>query len=258
MTWRCESCTDTDGGPQQNGLPVQALTMSAALASSVHFILVTPCPATVLPFAYGYFSFKDLAKLGIVVTLVGAVFISIGMWVAAMTWRYVIARKLFGLFLDLRPPSDKSPVKEVAAAIVTFIRAMDRTNGVFGFGAVAKAAMHFDEVGSVIETQRDGKPCVIFEPSGALADFRFDLWEDHLDGTIGFTVQGDRRYDGFFLSGDLTSGSRDVRADWPTPSLSVSARTDALHSATRNAQRLRDVFVTDHGAKDYASWLKRP
>jgi len=69
---------------QQNGLPVQALTMSAALASSVHFILVTQSPATVLPFAYGYFSFKDLAKLGIVVTLVGAVFISVGMWIAGM------------------------------------------------------------------------------------------------------------------------------------------------------------------------------
>jgi sodium-dependent dicarboxylate transporter 2/3/5 len=58
--------------------------MSAALASSVHFILVTQSPATMLPFAYGYFSFKDLAKLGIVVTLIGAVFISVGMWIAGM------------------------------------------------------------------------------------------------------------------------------------------------------------------------------
>lgn len=69
---------------QQNGLPVQALTMSAAFASSIHFILVTQSPSTVLPFAAGYFSFKDLAKIGILVTLIGAALVSIGMWLAGM------------------------------------------------------------------------------------------------------------------------------------------------------------------------------
>ena len=69
---------------QQHGLPVLALTLTAGFASSIHFILVTQSPSLVLPFAYGYFSFKDLAKIGIVVTLVGAVFISVGMWIAGM------------------------------------------------------------------------------------------------------------------------------------------------------------------------------
>jgi sodium-dependent dicarboxylate transporter 2/3/5 len=38
----------------------------------------------VLPFAYGYFSFKDLVKVGISVTLVSAVVINIGMMIAGM------------------------------------------------------------------------------------------------------------------------------------------------------------------------------
>src|SRR5665213_303406 len=169
-----------------------------------------------------------------------------------MNWRYVIARKLFGLFVDSRPPSDKSPVRDVATAAVTFIRAMDRTNGVFGFGAIANASKHFDELASVVETERNGRPCVIFEPSNALADFRFEFWVDHIDEHIGFSVQGDRRYEGFFLSGSLTSEPKDIRSDWPTPPISVSAETDAMNRPpTRHARNLRDTFVKEFGAKDY-------
>jgi sodium-dependent dicarboxylate transporter 2/3/5 len=69
---------------QQHGLPVLALTLTAGFASSIHFILVTQSPSLVLPFAYGYFSFKDLAKIGILVTLVGAVVIDLGMVIAGM------------------------------------------------------------------------------------------------------------------------------------------------------------------------------
>jgi len=69
---------------QQHGLPVLALTLTAGFASSIHFILVTQAPAMVLPFAYGYFSFKDLAKIGISVTLVSAVVINIGMMIFGM------------------------------------------------------------------------------------------------------------------------------------------------------------------------------
>ncbi len=67
---------------QQHGLPVLGLAMTAGFASSIHFILVTQTPSLVLPFAYGYFSFKDLVKIGILVTLVAAVVIDIGMVLA--------------------------------------------------------------------------------------------------------------------------------------------------------------------------------
>jgi sodium-dependent dicarboxylate transporter 2/3/5 len=69
---------------QQHGLPVLALTLTAGFASSIHFILVTQAPAMALPFAYGYFSFKDLVKIGVSVTLVSAVVINIGMMIAGM------------------------------------------------------------------------------------------------------------------------------------------------------------------------------
>jgi sodium-dependent dicarboxylate transporter 2/3/5 len=69
---------------QQHGLPVLAMTLTAGFASSIHFILVTQTPSLVLPFAYGYFSFKDMAKIGIVITLIGAVIISLGMVLAGM------------------------------------------------------------------------------------------------------------------------------------------------------------------------------
>jgi solute carrier family 13 (sodium-dependent dicarboxylate transporter), member 2/3/5 len=69
---------------QQNGLPVLALTLSAAYASSVHCILVTQTPSISVPFAYGYFSVKDLAKIGILVTAVSAILTSAGMMLAGM------------------------------------------------------------------------------------------------------------------------------------------------------------------------------
>jgi sodium-dependent dicarboxylate transporter 2/3/5 len=47
----------------------------------------------VLPFAYGYYSFKDLAKIGIWVTLVGAVVIDIAMVIAGMPAGVVMAIK---------------------------------------------------------------------------------------------------------------------------------------------------------------------
>ncbi len=69
---------------QQNVLPVLALAMAAGFAASTHFILVTESPSFVLPYAYGYFSFKDMAKIGIWVTLISAIFVSIGMVVAGL------------------------------------------------------------------------------------------------------------------------------------------------------------------------------
>ena len=69
---------------QQNGFPVLALAMSAGFAASTHFILVTESPCFVLPYAYGYFSFKDLAKIGVIVTLLCALLISVWMVIVGM------------------------------------------------------------------------------------------------------------------------------------------------------------------------------
>jgi len=69
---------------QQNALPVLALALAAGFAASTHFILVTESPSFVLPYAYGYFSFKDLAKIGVIVTIVSAIAVSIGLVVAGI------------------------------------------------------------------------------------------------------------------------------------------------------------------------------
>ncbi|MHB1653540.1 MAG: SLC13 family permease [Desulfitobacteriaceae bacterium] len=69
---------------QQNGLPVLSLAMAAGFASSTHFILVTESPSFVLPYAFGYFSFKDLFKIGVIMTLISAVAISVGLVLAGM------------------------------------------------------------------------------------------------------------------------------------------------------------------------------
>jgi sodium-dependent dicarboxylate transporter 2/3/5 len=63
---------------QQNGFPVLSLALAAAFACSTHFILVTESPSFVLPYAYGYFSFKDLFKIGIIMTILCAIVFGIG------------------------------------------------------------------------------------------------------------------------------------------------------------------------------------
>jgi sodium-dependent dicarboxylate transporter 2/3/5 len=77
---------------QQHGFPVLALAMASGFAASTHFILVTESPSFVLPYAYGYFSFKDLFKIGIILTLLSAVIISIGLVLAGMPEGKVVAK----------------------------------------------------------------------------------------------------------------------------------------------------------------------
>lgn len=69
---------------QQNGLPVLSLALAAGFASSTHFILVTESPSFVLPYAYGYFSFKDLFKIGLILTIISAVLIAVGLLIFGM------------------------------------------------------------------------------------------------------------------------------------------------------------------------------
>ena len=69
---------------QQHGFPVLALAMAAGFAASTHFILVTESPSFVLPYAYGYFSFSEMARIGVWLTLLSAVMVSVGMVVAGL------------------------------------------------------------------------------------------------------------------------------------------------------------------------------
>jgi sodium-dependent dicarboxylate transporter 2/3/5 len=69
---------------QQHGFPVLSLALASGFAASTHFILVTASPSFVLPYAYGYFSFKDMAKIGVILTLISAVFISVGLVFAGL------------------------------------------------------------------------------------------------------------------------------------------------------------------------------
>jgi sodium-dependent dicarboxylate transporter 2/3/5 len=77
---------------QQHGFPVLALAMASGFAASTHFILVTESPSFVLPYAYGYFSFKDLFKIGVILTLISAVIISAGLVIAGLPEGKVVAK----------------------------------------------------------------------------------------------------------------------------------------------------------------------
>ncbi|MFL6676644.1 MAG: SLC13 family permease [Massilia sp.] len=77
---------------QQHGFPVLALAMASGFAASTHFILVTESPSFVLPYAFGYFSFKDLFKIGFILTLLSAAIISIGLVVAGLPEGKVVAK----------------------------------------------------------------------------------------------------------------------------------------------------------------------
>ena len=69
---------------QQSGFPVQAMAMTAGLASSTHFILVTESLCFVLSYAAGYYTFKDLFKVGTILTVISAMIIALGLLLAGM------------------------------------------------------------------------------------------------------------------------------------------------------------------------------
>ena len=66
------------------GFSSLSLGMAAGMSAAAHYVLVTQSPSFVLPYAYGFFSFKDFAKIGILVTLLGGLLISVGMWVSPL------------------------------------------------------------------------------------------------------------------------------------------------------------------------------
>jgi sodium-dependent dicarboxylate transporter 2/3/5 len=57
-----------------------AVTMPAAITSSLAFILVTSSPTNVIPYSAGYFSIKDMAKAGVVLTVVASLILSIALY----------------------------------------------------------------------------------------------------------------------------------------------------------------------------------
>jgi sodium-dependent dicarboxylate transporter 2/3/5 len=58
-------------------LDMLGITLAAGLTSSLAFILVTTTPTNVIPYTAGYFSIKDMAKVGIVLSIVGSAIVAI-------------------------------------------------------------------------------------------------------------------------------------------------------------------------------------
>jgi len=61
------------------GLDAWSLAGPAAFTASLAFILVTESPTNVIPYSAGYFSIRDMAKAGIVMTLFAAVSVGLSM-----------------------------------------------------------------------------------------------------------------------------------------------------------------------------------
>lgn len=61
-------------------LPVLEIVMPACLTLSLAFILVTSTPTSVISYSAGYFSIGDMAKAGIVLTLVSSVILSLSIY----------------------------------------------------------------------------------------------------------------------------------------------------------------------------------
>ena len=59
------------------GLDTWTLVAPAAFTSSLAFILVSEGPTTIIPHASGYFSIKDMAKAGVLMTIAAAVCVAV-------------------------------------------------------------------------------------------------------------------------------------------------------------------------------------
>lgn len=71
------------------GLPVLSVTFPAAIVASLAFILVTSSPTNVIPYSAGYFSILDMAKSGVVLTLIATLIVSVVLFtVGSLTGLY--------------------------------------------------------------------------------------------------------------------------------------------------------------------------
>ena len=62
---------------QDLGLNVWSVAAPAAFTSSLAFILVTESPTNIVPYSAGYFSIRDMAKSGVLMTLAAAVCVTL-------------------------------------------------------------------------------------------------------------------------------------------------------------------------------------
>ena len=62
-----------------------SITMPAALTSSMAFILVTSSPTNVIPYSAGYFSIRDMAAAGFVMTAVASIIVSATLYLIGKT-----------------------------------------------------------------------------------------------------------------------------------------------------------------------------
>jgi sodium-dependent dicarboxylate transporter 2/3/5 len=69
------------------GLDVWTVVAPAAFASSLAFILVSEGPTTIIPYSSGYFSIKDMAKAGVVVTVIAAASVAVSVLVNRMVFQ---------------------------------------------------------------------------------------------------------------------------------------------------------------------------
>jgi solute carrier family 13 (sodium-dependent dicarboxylate transporter), member 2/3/5 len=70
---------------QDLGLDVWTIVAPAAFTSSLAFILVTEGPTTLIPYAAGYFSIKDMAKAGILMTFGAAACVAVVQFLLGIT-----------------------------------------------------------------------------------------------------------------------------------------------------------------------------
>ncbi|TVQ40090.1 MAG: DASS family sodium-coupled anion symporter [Spirochaetaceae bacterium] len=63
------------------GIDALSITMPAALSTSMAFILVTSTPTNVIPYTAGYFSIRDMAVAGLVMTFVAAPLVAAAIYV---------------------------------------------------------------------------------------------------------------------------------------------------------------------------------
>ena len=62
------------------GIPTLAVAFPATLASSLAFILITSTPTNVIAYSAGYFSIKDFAKAGVLMSVVSCVIVAVVMY----------------------------------------------------------------------------------------------------------------------------------------------------------------------------------
>ena len=66
---------------QNIGVPALTIALPAALTASLAFILVTSSPTNVIPYSAGYFSIRDMAIAGVVITVVASVLVAVAIFV---------------------------------------------------------------------------------------------------------------------------------------------------------------------------------